>query len=510
VSNTRIFDLDVKSRARQLHAAGHRLPFKLRWLAMGAIGLAVGVVALTGNDTPTGSDEPGVASAMPQYRAAPTVDALQLAGIEWPQGGFLHASYETERASEPLSRDWMNEEDWTNGAAEVPEPGRADSAEPVSPLARLDELEWESLEVRSGDSLARLFSRADFTAREVHDLMQTGEEVERLQRVHPGDVIQVIRDDEGRLAQLRYEYSRGKTLHVERADDGFVAQTYQEAEERKVARASATVDSSIYVAGRRAGISNRVIMQLASIFGQQVDLGRDLRAGDEFHLIYEEVHQNGEKVRDGNILAAELVHRGNRLQAVRYAPPEGDADYFTPEGESLRRAFNRHPIDYDRITSHFDLNRKHPVLGVRRPHYGTDYAAPVGTPIRSTGPGRVVHRGWKGGYGRTVIVQHGSEYTTLYAHMSGYASGLSQGDRVKRGQVVGYLGASGMVTGPHLHFEFHVNGDPRDPLKVALPKADPVPEKHLADFRATTHPMLAQLERDQRDGATQVAQQGEE
>ncbi|ABI55791.1 peptidoglycan DD-metalloendopeptidase family protein [Alkalilimnicola ehrlichii MLHE-1] len=513
MSNTRIYDLDFKKRPRSRFPAGIRLPFKLRWLAISAIGVAVGALALTGLGPEGDGAEPSLTAELPQYRAAPSVDVLQLAGIEWPQGGFLHASYEPGRDEGgdgdlgSRGTGWLDEQDWLDNGT-LAEPGRDDG--PTDPLAHLDGLDWESLKVRSGDSLARLFNWAGFSAREVHDLMQAGEEAERLTRVHPGDIIEVVRDGDDRLAHLRYEFSRGQTLYIERTEEGFQAQTFQEAEERQVARASVTVDSSLYIAGRRAGLSNRLIMQLASVFGQQLDLGRDLRAGDEFHLVYEEIYQNGEKVRDGHILAAELVHRGERLQAVRYAPPGADPDYYTPEGESLRRAFNRHPIDYDRITSHFDLNRKHPVLGVRRPHYGTDYAAPVGTPIRSTGSGRVVHRGWKGGYGRTVIIQHGSEYTTLYAHMSGYASGLSQGDRVRRGQVVGYLGGSGMVTGPHLHFEFHVNGNPRDPLKVALPKADPIPQEHMADFRATTHPMLAQLERDQRESATQVAQQSGE
>lgn len=514
MSNTRIYDLDFKKRPHSRLPAGARLPIKRRWLAIGAIAMAIGAIALTGRGPGGDTNDATLAEHLPQYRAAPSVDVLQLVGIEWPQGGYLHASYEPSRDTvgdgSPLNGmddDWLNGQAWLENGH--PEGSHQDAAQ-ADPLSRLDTLDWESLEVGRGDSLARLFSSAGFTARELHNLMQADEEVKRLTRVHPGDVIEVVRDEEGRLAHLRYEYSRGQTLYVERTDDGFATQTFQEAEERQVARASVTVDSSLYVAGRRAGLSNRVIMQLASVFGQQLDLGRDLRSGDEFHLVYEEIYQNGEKVRDGHILAAELVHRGERLQAVRYAPPGADPDYFTPEGESLRRAFNRHPIDYNRITSHFDLNRKHPVLGVRRPHYGVDYAAPVGTPIRSTGPGRVVHRGWKGGYGRTVIIQHGSEYTTLYAHMSGYASGLSQGDRVQRGQVIGYLGGSGMVTGPHLHFEFHVNGDPRDPIRVSLPKADPVPEEHLADFRAMTQPMLAQLERDQRRADTQVAQQSGE
>ena len=235
-------------------------------------------------------------------------------------------------------------------------------------------------------------------------------------------------------------------------------------------------------------------MEMAEIFGWDIDFSLDIRAGDEFLVLYEELYENGDKVGDGNILAAEFINQKKSYRAVRYENPNGRVAYFAPDGLSMRKAFLRSPVKFGRVSSRFNLKRLHPVLHKIRAHRGVDYAAPRGTPIRASGDGKVIFVGRKGGYGRTVMLRHGSTYTTLYAHMNGYAKGVRSGRRVNQGQVIGYIGSSGLATGPHLHYEFRVRGVHRNPLTVKLPQAAPVPREHKHDFIEKTRSFVTQLD----------------
>jgi murein DD-endopeptidase MepM/ murein hydrolase activator NlpD len=261
-----------------------------------------------------------------------------------------------------------------------------------------------------------------------------------------------------------------------------------------VAAAVATIDSSLFVAGQRAGLSNKIIMELVEIFGWDVDFASDIRAGDRFAVIYEELYKDGHKLRDGEILAAEFVNQGRTTRALRYVFPEGYSAYFTPDGLSIRKAFLRMPVSYARISSRFSYRRKHPVRHRIRAHRGVDYSARTGTPIKASGDGKVIFVGRKGGYGRTVVLKHGAIYSTLYAHMSRYGRGIKRGQRVRQGQTIGYVGASGLATGPHLHYEFRVRGVHRDPLRVKLPKSAPIDEEYKADFLTASRDVLSRLE----------------
>ncbi|MCU7945715.1 MAG: peptidoglycan DD-metalloendopeptidase family protein, partial [Candidatus Thiodiazotropha sp. (ex Cardiolucina cf. quadrata)] len=242
------------------------------------------------------------------------------------------------------------------------------------------------------------------------------------------------------------------------------------------------------------GLSERLIMQLADIFGWDIDFALEIRSGDRFTVIFQEDYLDGEKLRDGPILAAEFVNQGRTYRALRYTDDSGNSDYFTPKGRSMRKAFLRAPVDFRRISSKFTRERYHPVLGKKRPHRGVDYAAKTGTPIKSAGDGKIIHRGKKGGYGRTVIIQHGQTYTTLYAHLSRYNKKAKRGQKVKQGQVIGYVGKTGLATGPHLHYEFRVNGVHRNPLTVKLPAAEPIAKKYRAGFQMKIQPLLSKLE----------------
>ena len=235
-------------------------------------------------------------------------------------------------------------------------------------------------------------------------------------------------------------------------------------------------------------------MALAGIFGWDIDFALDIRQGDSFTVMYEELLLDGEKVGDGNIIAAEFINDDRTYRAYRYTDSKEKTEYYSPDGKSMRKPFMRTPVDLARISSRFNLRRKHPVLNKIRAHKGVDYAAATGTAIKATGDGKVVHRGRKGGYGNTIILRHGNTYTTLYAHMSKYARKTGVGSRVKQGQIIGYIGSTGLATGPHLHYEFRVNGVHRNPLKVKLPSAKPLPESEMGRFQTSIQPLIVQLD----------------
>ncbi len=365
--------------------------------------------------------------------------------------------------------------------------------DPVAIAPTEPERQWLDETVRSGDTLSGILARHGIGADQVYKLMKGEGPVDQLTDLRPGQHLKLA-VDEKQLQALSVSLAPHRDLLVEREDEGFRAHIQETPLEVRRSFASAEINSSLYLAGRKAGLSDNLIMELVGVFGWDIDFALDIRGGDRFTLLYEEHYLNGEKLRDGAILAAEFVNDGKHYRAVRFTDESGDSQYYTPEGHSMRKAFLRSPVDFRRISSTFQRERFHPVLGRKRPHRGVDYAAATGTPIKAAGDGKVIFRGTKGGYGRTVIIQHGSRYTTLYAHLSKYRSGVGNGSRVKQGQVIGYLGQSGMATGPHLHYEFRVDGVHRNPLTVKLPDSAPIDEKLLTAFQQQTAPLLAQLE----------------
>ncbi|MBK1726901.1 peptidoglycan DD-metalloendopeptidase family protein, partial [Halorhodospira neutriphila] len=335
--------------------------------------------------------------------------------------------------------------------------------------------------------------------------LNAGPPAERLASLHPGQRLTLTKDAEGALQGLRFPFSPEQALRIEADGDGFQAAVVSRQSQRQLVKTEAEIERSLYRAAQRAGLNARLTMQLTRILGWEVDLGRDLRAGDSFTVIFERIETEDETVL-GDIKAVRLdSDRAGTIEAVRYSHGDGQADYYTPQGESLRREFKRYPVNYRRVSSSFDRNRRHPILGVRRPHLGVDLAASRGTPVRAAGEGRVVERRYKGGYGRLVTLEHGSRYRTRYAHLARYARGLSPGDRVERGEVIGYVGSSGLSTGPHLHYEFLVNGRHRNPVTVELPKADPLPAQYRQAFRSHAEPLLSALEGNPDDGELRIA-----
>lgn len=354
---------------------------------------------------------------------------------------------------------------------------------------------WHVVTVKSGDSLAGIFSRLGIPPRQLHDLLEQGGAATNLKRIYPGQTLRLMTSDDKGLVRLSYQIDKLSSLEISRDGKDFGISTTHLTPERREVSASGIIDSSLFVAGQKAGLSDNLTMELAGIFAWDVDFALDIRKGDQFTVLYEEQYLDGENIGRGDILAAEFVNHGKRYRAIRYTDAGGKTDYYSLDGKSMRKTFLRTPVEFSRISSRFSLGRKHPILNRIRAHKGVDYAASRGTPIKATGNGKIVHRGKKGGYGKTIIIQHGSKYSTLYAHMSKYRGGLKTGSRVRQGQTIGYIGSSGLATGPHLHYEFRVNGAHRDPLKVKLPGADPLNKKYMADFNTRADSLMAQIDR---------------
>lgn len=379
----------------------------------------------------------------------------------------------------------------TGLADPAPEPAVRVEAPP--PVQSPPEPEWTSVEIGRGENLSLIFERLGLEPATLDQVMSSGEHAARLQRVYPGQnlLFQIV---DGRLEAIRFEPSFTELLEIVRAGDGYASRFATQELESRTRRVEARIMTSLFVAGQDVGLSDNLIMQLAAIFGWDVDFALDIREGDGFRVLYEERFKDGRKVDDGPILAAEFSNQGRTLRAVRYAAPDGTLGYYSDDGTAMRKAFLRTPLKFTRISSNFNLRRRHPVLNRIRAHRGVDYAAPTGTPVKATGTGVVSFVGTKGGYGKTIMLRHGGVYGTVYAHLSKFAAGLKRGDRVGQGTTIGYVGTTGLATGPHLHYEFQVNGIHRDPLTVPLPRADGIPQEQLYRFRAETAPLLAELD----------------
>lgn len=358
----------------------------------------------------------------------------------------------------------------------------------VTPAA---ELPWQSVTIKPGDHLSSLFPRLGLSPQQLHEIMALGDVTAGLARVKPGQEIK-FRTAGNQLQELLYEVDE-KSLHVKRESGKFAAYLTNHAVETRVSYAAGTIKSSLFEDAQAAGLSDNHTMEMADIFGWDIDFALDLREGDSFGVVYQEQFMNGLKLRDGVILAAEFTNRGKTYRAVRYSDPEGNINYYTPDGLAMRKAFLRTPVKFSRISSRFSLARYHPILHRMRAHKGVDYAAPIGTPVKAAGSGKVTFKGVKGGYGNVVILQHGSQYSTLYGHLHKFAPGLKQGAAVQQGATIGYVGKTGLASGPHLHYEFRVAGVHKNPLTVTMPKADPIPEKYKSAFLAEAHRLSEQI-----------------
>lgn len=353
---------------------------------------------------------------------------------------------------------------------------------------------WTSVTVSSGQSIASLIENAGVASVEWAELIKQNHAKIPLKTLRAGQVVHLRKNADNQLEELSYEYDDTHTLQVRRVNGKLEIATLEVALEHRPVTSAGVITSSLFADGQKAGLSNRLIMQLADLFAYDIDFALDLKDGDRFKVVYDSIYKNGEKLRDGDILAAEFINNGKRYRSMRYVYPDGSVAHYTPEGQSSRKAFVRTPVDYGRVSSGFSMHRMHPILNIIRAHKGVDYAAAIGTPVKATGDGSVSYMGVKSGYGNVVILRHGSHYETVYAHLSRYRKGLRSGINVKQGQVIGYVGMTGLATAPHLHYEFHVNGVYKNPMTVALPRANPLSRKQVADWRKQNAAVLALLD----------------
>ncbi|USD36946.1 peptidoglycan DD-metalloendopeptidase family protein [Ferrimonas sp. SCSIO 43195] len=348
-------------------------------------------------------------------------------------------------------------------------------------------LNWQSFTVQSGDSLALLFNRAGLSPQQLYRITQLPIAGKRLPKVMPGQVIELGRDNQGELKHLRYAMDNKQTLQVEQQSEGLTEWVETKEVELRTAYASATIESNFWNAAVGAGMSPNQIMSLAGIFGWDIDFALDIRAGDRFSVLYEQEFIDGHFAADGKIVAAEFTNQGDTFRAVRHS----DGNFYSDKGKAMRKAFLRAPVQFNYVSSNFNPRRLHPVTKRVRPHNGTDYVAPVGTPIMAAGDGKVIKSAYNNLNGNYVFIQHGGKYVTKYLHLK--KRKVKQGQRVRQGQTIGLLGSTGRVTGAHLHYEFLVNGVHRNPRRVKLPEAADIAKKDRAAFLAYAKEQLHTL-----------------
>lgn len=350
--------------------------------------------------------------------------------------------------------------------------------------------------VARGDTLSTLFAKVGLPANVVHDVLASGKQAKQFSQLKHGQVLQFELDEDGQLASLHSKISNLETIRLTKTAKGYSFNREISKPVVRTAYAHGVIKSSLSASAKRAGLSHSMTMDMARVLGYDIDFAQDIRPGDEFDVVYEQKVMDGKVVGTGNILSARFTNRGKTYTAVRYTNKQGNISYYTADGNSLRKAFIRTPVDYARISSRFSAGRKHPILNKIRAHKGVDYAAPRGTPIKAAGDGKVLLAGRRGGYGNTVIIAHGNSYKTLYGHMQGFAKGIKTGSSVKQGQVIGYIGTTGLSTGPHLHYEFQVNGVHVDPLSQKVPMADPIARSERQRFLQQSQPLIARMDQE--------------
>jgi murein DD-endopeptidase MepM/ murein hydrolase activator NlpD len=353
---------------------------------------------------------------------------------------------------------------------------------------------WREEAILRGDTVASLLARLQVDDPEALAYLHSTRSARPLYQLVPGRSLRAVTTGEGRLLSLRYAKGDSTELVVRREGEGFLTAEEQIATESQQVIAAGMIETSLFAATDRAGLSDAVAVQLADIFSSEIDFHRDLQPGDRFSVVYEALFAGGEFLRAGRILAAEFTNEGRTYRAVYFQDPHGRGGYYTPDGKNLRKAFLRSPLEFSRITSGFTRARLHPVLKIWRAHKGVDYGAPVGTRVRATADGVVEFAGQRGSYGKVIVLRHPNGHSTLYAHLSGFAKGLRAGQRISQGDPIGSVGMTGMTSGPHLHYEFLVNGVHKNPLGLGIPAGSPVGREMRSTFERAARPLLERLD----------------
>jgi len=352
---------------------------------------------------------------------------------------------------------------------------------------------WREERIQSGDTLASLLTRLGVNADQTTSIVSAARGHNAATHFVAGHSVMARVTSTGNLILLRYLVGERQLLSVERAGDKFLVKEETIKPETRLTMRSGTISHSLFGATDAADVPDSIASEMADIFSGAIDFHRDLRKGDHFSVVYETLYDGGRVLNAGRLLAAEFINQGQSHRAVFFADPQGRGSYFTPDGKSMKRAFLKSPIPFSRISSGFTGARLHPVLKKWRAHKGIDYAASTGTPVRAVSDAAVMFSGHQGGYGNLIILKHQGPYSTAYGHLSRFAKNLRRGAHIKQGEIIGYVGSTGLATGPHLHYEFRVNNVQRDPLLVRMPAAYPLEARYRRQFAAMAAPLAAQL-----------------
>lgn len=352
---------------------------------------------------------------------------------------------------------------------------------------------WQQERIQRNDSVASLLTRLKINSEDKSGFLHDARNIKTMRRLVPGKTIHAQTTAAGELLALRYFPGGSEQLLIEKTDGTFKENKSQFNIETHIKMKSGVIRSSLFAATDGANVPDSVAIQIAEIFASDIDFHRDLRKEDRFKVVYELRYSNGEPTGAGRVLAVEFINKGKTYQAVYFEANDKERGYYTPDGKNLRRAFLRSPLKFSRISSGFTRSRYHPVLKKWRAHKGVDYAARRGTPVRATANGTVAVSTRQRGYGKLIILKHRGRYSTAYAHLSAFAKGLRKGKRVNQGDIIGYVGSTGLATGPHLHYEFRINGVQRNPLRVVMPAAIPLAAKNVPAFNKNTEPLMARL-----------------
>jgi len=352
--------------------------------------------------------------------------------------------------------------------------------------------QWASVTVQSGQTLDSIFRQQGFSSKTLHEILALNKDTRQLKKIRPGDLFEFQRHQDNSLKRMRFAVDEANYLIVEHDGLEILASTQARHMVTEPTETSGTITSSLFLAGKQAGLGDGMIMKLANLFGWDIDFVLDIREGDRFYLVYEKVFRDGLFLRDGEIIGATFINQGEKFQAVRF-DIDGQTQYFAPDGHNMRKAFLRAPLNFSYISSSFNPKRYHPILKRVKAHNGIDYRAPKGTPVIAAGDGKVIRSDYDRYNGHHVFIQHANSIVTKYLHFTKRM--VNRGQRVKQGQLIGYVGSTGMSQAPHLHYEFLLNGVHRNPRTVALPTADPLGETQLVEFQQKSAPVLSQLSR---------------
>lgn len=353
---------------------------------------------------------------------------------------------------------------------------------------------WRQERIQRGDTVAAILSRFEVNNRDTINFLRDARNIKAMHQLVPGKTVHAQATATGELLALRYFSGGNEHFLMEKIDGAFKLSEQPVKLEAHIQMKSGVINSSLFAATDSAGVPDNITTQIVDIFASDIDFHRDLHKDDRFTVVYESLHSDGEPAKAGRVLAVEFVNQGTSHQAVYFQADDGNSGYYAPDGKSLRKAFLRSPLEFSRISSGFSGARFHPVLQTWRAHKGVDYAAPTGTRVKATASGTVAFAGWQNGYGNVIILQHQGQYSTAYGHLSAFAKGLRNGQRVNQEDIIGYVGATGLATGPHLHYEFRISGVQRDPLRVAMPAAIPITARNMAIFLENTRSLIVRLD----------------